>query len=145
MVDGPWSGWDFPRGSSMTVSWVSICKNGADFLFLSASRQKTAGQGHLELKNFLARSSPVSCTVVSSRLASSFHRLPTLFRGFGAQSLYVQTVYIAAGCSSCCAPPRDPDAQSPLIPLTLHTAFPGMSLLSAGLGLRRDRRAPCVL
>ena len=26
MVDGPRSGWDFPRGSSMTVLWVSICK-----------------------------------------------------------------------------------------------------------------------
>ena len=55
----------------------------------------------------------VSCTVVPSRLASAFHRPPTLLRGFGAQSLYVQEVYIAAGCSSCCAPPRDSDAQSP--------------------------------
>ena len=58
MVDGPWSGWDFPRGSSMTVSWVSIFKNDVDFLFNSACRQTSAGQGHLELKNFLARSSP---------------------------------------------------------------------------------------
>ena len=58
MVDGPRSGWDFPRGPSMTVSWVSISKNDVDFLFISECRQKSAGQGHLELKKFLARSSP---------------------------------------------------------------------------------------
>ena len=49
---------DFPRGSSMTVLWVSICKNDVDFLFISAFRQKSAGQGHLELKKFLAKSTP---------------------------------------------------------------------------------------
>ena len=42
----------------MTVLWVSFCKNDVDFLFISACRRKSAGQGHLELKNFLARSSP---------------------------------------------------------------------------------------
>ena len=33
---------DFPHGSSMTVLWVSICKNGVDFLLISAFRQKSA-------------------------------------------------------------------------------------------------------
>ena len=57
---------DFARGSSVTVLWVSICRNDVDFLLISACRQKSAGQGHLEFNNFLARSSP---NVTSSRLA----------------------------------------------------------------------------
>ena len=31
-----------PGVSSMTVLWVSICKNGVDFLLISAFRQKSA-------------------------------------------------------------------------------------------------------
>ena len=41
----------------MTVFWVSVCRNDVEFFFISACRQKSAGQGHLKLKNFLARSS----------------------------------------------------------------------------------------
>ena len=75
--------------------------------------EHSARTRHMHDNTQCATRAHVSCTVVPSRLASAFHRPPTLLRGFGAQSLYVQAVYIAAGCSSCCAPPRDSDAQSP--------------------------------
>ena len=49
---------DFPRGSSMTVLLVSICKNDVDFLLIPHFVKNPHDKGHLELNNFLARSSP---------------------------------------------------------------------------------------
>ena len=52
----------------------------------------------------------VLCTVVP--FSSRLHFPPTTFSSPGrcAQSPFVQSVYRAAGCSSCCARPRDSDA-----------------------------------
>ena len=51
---------DFPRGSSMTVLLLSICKNDVDFLFISACRQKSAGQGPSGVEKFPRQVQPLS-------------------------------------------------------------------------------------
>ena len=54
-------GKDFPRGSSMTVLWVSHLQKRCGFPYsFPPRRQKSAGQGHLELKRFPRQVQPPS-------------------------------------------------------------------------------------
>ena len=68
---------EFPRGSSMTVLWVSICKKDVDFLFFSACRRKSAG---LWPSGVEKNSSPAPALIVtSSQTGGSCARSTSLF------------------------------------------------------------------
>ena len=78
----------------------------------SAAQHSTCKQ-HMHDRDTVHAHAHVSCTVVPSCSASTFHRPPTLFRGFGAQSLLCAVSVHSSRCGRRRAPPRDSDAHHP--------------------------------
>ena len=75
----------------------------------SAAQHSTCKQ-HMHDRDTVHAHAHVSCTVVPSCLASTFHRPAALLRGFGAQSPLCTVSVHSSGCGRRRAPPRDSDA-----------------------------------